>query len=110
MAHSLSCSEARGNFPGQGSNLFPLLWQVDPYSLDYQASPSILLLLLWVWLYDLLWVNSMVVRKCLKGTSVTRLTLAPLTLPRGHIEDSLQENERHVAQSQVALVTPRSAS
>ena len=109
MAHGLSCSEARGKFPDQGSNLFSLLWQVDSQSLDYQTSPSILLLLLWVY-YDLLWVNGMLVGTCLKGTYVTRLTLAPLTSPRGHTGDSLQESERRAAQSQVALVTPRSAS
>ena len=110
MAHGLGCSEARGNFPDQGSNLFSLLWQVDSQSLDYQASPSSLLLSLWVWLYNLLWVNGMLVRTCLKGPYVTRLTLAPLTSPQGHTGDSLQESESLASQSQVALVTPRSAS
>ena len=38
------------------------------------------------------------------------LTLAPLPLPWEHGQASLLENERYVQHSQVALVTPRSAS
>ena len=39
MAHGLSCSEARGIFPDQGSNLCPLRWQVDSL-LHHQQSPA----------------------------------------------------------------------
>ena len=35
-AHRLSCSEARGIFPDQGSNPWPLCWQVDSYPLRHQ--------------------------------------------------------------------------
>ena len=39
VAHGLSCSEARGIFPDQGSNPCPPHWQVDFYSLHHQRSP-----------------------------------------------------------------------
>ena len=37
--HGLSCSETCGIFLDQESNLHPLHWKVDSYSLDYQGSP-----------------------------------------------------------------------
>ena len=37
--HRLSCPEARGTSPVQGSNLCPVLWQADSQPLDYQGSP-----------------------------------------------------------------------
>ena len=40
--HGLSCSAACGIFPDQGSNLCPLRWQADFYSLYYQGSPTCL--------------------------------------------------------------------
>ena len=39
VMQGLSCSEARGIFPGQESNLCPLHWQVDSYPLWHQRSP-----------------------------------------------------------------------
>ena len=38
-ACGLSCSEACGIFPDQGSNPYPLQWQVDSYSLCHPGSP-----------------------------------------------------------------------
>ena len=40
VAHGLSCSEACGIFPNQGSNPCPLLWQVDSPTLTHQGSPN----------------------------------------------------------------------
>ena len=40
MAHGLSCSEACGIFPDQGSNLCPLHWQADSQPLRHQGSPT----------------------------------------------------------------------
>ena len=37
--HGLSYSETCGIFLDQESNLHPLHWKVDSYSLDYQGSP-----------------------------------------------------------------------
>ena len=37
-AHRLSCSEACGIFPDQGSDPCPLHWQVDSYPLCHQGS------------------------------------------------------------------------
>ena len=39
MAHGLSCSEACGIFPDQGSNSCPLHWQADSQALDHKGSP-----------------------------------------------------------------------
>ena len=39
VAHGLSCSEACGVFPGQGSNPGPLHWQADSLPLHHQRSP-----------------------------------------------------------------------
>ena len=36
-AHRLSCSKACGIFPDQGSNPWPLCWQVDSYPLHHQC-------------------------------------------------------------------------
>ena len=40
VAHGLSCSEAYGIFPDQGSNPCPRLWQVESYPLCHQGSPT----------------------------------------------------------------------
>ena len=40
MAHGLSCSMACGIFPDQGSNPYPLHWQVDSDPLCHQGSPN----------------------------------------------------------------------
>ena len=45
VAHSLSCPEARGIFPGQGWNRCPLHWQADSWPVDHQGSPP----------HDILW-------------------------------------------------------
>ena len=42
----LSCSAARGIFPGQGSNPHPLHWQVNSYPLYHQGSPKVISYLL----------------------------------------------------------------
>ena len=39
VADGLSCSEACGIFPAQGSNLCPLHWQADSYPLHHQGGP-----------------------------------------------------------------------
>ena len=39
-AHRLSCSKACGIFPDQGSNPWPLCWQVDSYPLHHQCVRS----------------------------------------------------------------------
>ena len=39
VAHRVSCSEACGIFPNQGSNLCLLHWQVDSLPLSRQGSP-----------------------------------------------------------------------
>ena len=39
-APGLSCSEACGIIPGQGSNPCPLHWQVDSHPLYHQGSPN----------------------------------------------------------------------
>ena len=39
VVYGLSCSKTCGIFLDQGSNLHPLHWQVDSYTLDYQESP-----------------------------------------------------------------------
>ena len=41
MEHVFSCSAAHGICPGQDSNLRPLHWQVDSYTLRHQGSPSV---------------------------------------------------------------------
>ena len=41
MALGLSCSEACGIFPNQGSNPCLLLWQVDSYPLCHRRSAPI---------------------------------------------------------------------
>ena len=38
VAHGLSCSKARGTFPDQGSNPYPLHWQADSHLLYHQQS------------------------------------------------------------------------
>jgi len=43
--YELSCSEACGIFLDQGSNLYPLPWQMDSYSLYHQESPLMSFLL-----------------------------------------------------------------
>ena len=40
MVRSLSCSEACGVFPNQGSNLCLLHWQADSLPLSHQDSPA----------------------------------------------------------------------
>ena len=40
VGHGLSCFVACGTFPDHGSDPCPLHWQVDPYSLYHQGSPS----------------------------------------------------------------------
>ena len=40
-AHSPSCSTAYRIFPGQGSNLCPLHWQLDSLALSHQGSPRV---------------------------------------------------------------------
>ena len=40
-ARRLSCSVARGALLDQGSNVYPLHWQVDSQSLDHQKSPPL---------------------------------------------------------------------
>ena len=46
VAHGLSCSEACGILPDQGSNPCLLRWQVDSsYPLDHQKVPSLDLLI-----------------------------------------------------------------
>ena len=42
LAHGLSCPEACGIFPDQGSNPCPLHWQAGSHALYHQGSPSIL--------------------------------------------------------------------
>ena len=37
VVHGLSCSEARGIFPNQGSNPCPLYWEADSYPLHHQG-------------------------------------------------------------------------
>ena len=39
MAHGLSSSAAHRIFLNQGSNLYPLYWQVDSYPRYHQGSP-----------------------------------------------------------------------
>ena len=41
VAHWLSCSKARGIFPGQRVNPRPLHWQRDSYPLGHQGSPTL---------------------------------------------------------------------
>ena len=43
VAHRLGCTAACGIFPDQGSNLYPLPWQVGSYPLDHQESPPFFL-------------------------------------------------------------------
>ena len=43
VAHGPSCSAARGIFPDQGSNPWPLHRQADPQPLRHQGSPWVLL-------------------------------------------------------------------
>ena len=43
VGHRLSCPTACGIFPDQGSNLCPLPWQPDAYSLHHQGSPILFL-------------------------------------------------------------------
>ena len=38
VGHGLSCSRARGTFPGQGSNPYPMHWQADSHALYHQQS------------------------------------------------------------------------
>ena len=38
--HGLSCSEARGIFPDQGSNRFPLHCKMTSQQLDHQEAPN----------------------------------------------------------------------
>ena len=45
VVHGLSCSEACGIFPDQGSNPCLLHWQVDCLPLNYQQSPVRLFIL-----------------------------------------------------------------
>ena len=45
MHHRLSCSEACGIFPDQGSNPSPLHWPADSYPLCHQGSPYLNLLM-----------------------------------------------------------------
>ena len=45
VAHGPSCSAARGTFPDQGSNPYPLHWQADSQSLRHQGSPKVLFLI-----------------------------------------------------------------
>ena len=40
VAHGLSCFEACGIFPDQGSNLCPLLWQADSYHGATREAPE----------------------------------------------------------------------
>lgn len=40
VVHGVTCSVARGIFPAQGSNPWPLLWQEDSYPLYFQGRPS----------------------------------------------------------------------
>ena len=40
VEHGLSCSMARGIFPDQGLNLYPLHWKADSSTLNHQGSPS----------------------------------------------------------------------
>ena len=46
MTYGLSCSEACGILPGQGSNPCLLHWEAETLSLSYQESSMCLLLLL----------------------------------------------------------------
>ena len=39
VAHWLSCVLSCGVFPGQGSNLYALNWQVNSQTLDHQGNP-----------------------------------------------------------------------
>ena len=39
-SHGLSCLEACGIFPGQGSNLHPLHYKADSLPLSHQGSPQ----------------------------------------------------------------------
>ena len=41
LEHRLSCPEACGIFPDQGSNLYPLHCKVDSQPLGHQGSPEI---------------------------------------------------------------------
>ena len=43
VVHELSCSNARGTFPDQGSNLCLLHWQANSSPLSHHGSPLILL-------------------------------------------------------------------
>ena len=43
VAHRLSCSTVCGIFPGQGSNLCPLHWQMNSYPWSHQGSPLIVI-------------------------------------------------------------------
>ena len=40
VEHGLSCSMARGIFPDQGLNPYPLHWKADSSTLNHQGSPS----------------------------------------------------------------------
>ena len=46
MAHMISCSEAGGIFPDQGSNPCLLQWQVDSLPLTHLGSPTYLTFLI----------------------------------------------------------------
>ena len=50
VAHGLSCSSACGIFPDQGSNPYPLHWQVNSHPLRHQGS-SLLVFFLFVCLF-----------------------------------------------------------
>ena len=47
MVHGLSCSAACGIFPDQGSNLFPLHWQVDSFFFKI----NLFILFIYFWLH-----------------------------------------------------------
>ena len=58
VARGLSCPEACGIFPNQGSNPCPLHWQVDSYPPDHQGSPRselIVIIHLFYLFYSWLW-------------------------------------------------------
>ena len=46
VSHGPNCSAARGIFPDQGSNPYPLHWQADSQPLRHQGSPFLSLLML----------------------------------------------------------------
>ena len=56
VAHELSCPEAYGIFPDQGSNPRSLHWQADSQPLDQQKSPDLSVLKLCLLIFSLHWV------------------------------------------------------